>query len=66
MEPLTAGEARALLAAKDLLDSGELPGPVYDVLAGWVVRKLGVREIPNIIVNPGAEVYPREGWSISG
>jgi hypothetical protein len=49
MEPLTQGEARALLCAKELLDSGELPGPVYDTLAGWVTRKLGIRDLPNIL-----------------
>jgi hypothetical protein len=58
MEPLTQGEARALLCAKELLDSGELPGPVYDTLAGWVTRKLGIRELPNIVT--GSLVYVSE------
>lgn len=48
MEPLTQSEARALLAAKDLMDTGELPGPIYDAVAGWVLRKLGVRELPHM------------------
>lgn len=76
MEPLTQGEARALLCAKELLDSGELPGPVYDTLAGWVTRKLGIRELPDILRSAGSlvfisdndetEVQPRGDWSISG
>lgn len=53
VEPLTASEARALLAAKDLLDSGELPGPVYDSVAGWVLRKLGVKDMPNMFTRVG-------------
>lgn len=57
MEPLTESEARALLAAKELLDSGELPGPIYDALAGWVVRKLGIDRLPNIITDASPELH---------
>jgi hypothetical protein len=60
MEPLTQGEARALLCAKELLDSGELPGPVYDTLAGWVTRKLGIMDLPNILRTAGSPVFLSE------
>lgn len=66
MEPLTQDEARALLCAKELLDSGELPGPVYDTLAGWVTRKLGLREIPNILRSAGSLTFISENDGTDG